>query len=113
MALQEAFNRARLKVWSRQPASFFSQTARIDADASIVGTDAQCKQGMDISYNGIWGYSALLVSLANTAEPLYQSSTAPTAPRMRGSSPSMTGPSTCAGGPGSPTSCCEATPTSR
>ena len=26
IALQEAINRARLKVWSRQPASFFSQT---------------------------------------------------------------------------------------
>ena len=73
MALQEAINRARLKVWSRQPAAFFSQTARIDVDASIIGTDAQCKQGMDIAYNGIWGYSALVVSLANTAEPLYQS----------------------------------------
>ena len=71
LALQEAINRARLKVWRRQPASFFDQPAVIDADASIVATDAQTKQGMDIAYNGIWGYSALLVSLANTKEPLY------------------------------------------
>jgi hypothetical protein len=71
LALQEAVNRARLKVWRRQPDSFFAQPAVIDADASIVPTGAQTKQGMDISYKGIWGYSALVVSLANTKEPLY------------------------------------------
>ena len=71
IALQEAVNRARLKVWRRQPEAFFEQPAVIDADASIVPTDAETKQGMDIAYNGIWGYSALLVSLANTKEPLY------------------------------------------
>ena len=71
MALQEAVNLARLKVWQRQPDAFFQQPAVIDADASIVPTDAQTKEGMDISYNGIWGYSALVVSLANTKEPLY------------------------------------------
>ncbi|MGH3427664.1 MAG: IS1380 family transposase [Candidatus Dormibacteria bacterium] len=71
MALQAAVNRARLKVWSRQDKSFLDQTARIDADATIVGTDAETKAGMDIAYNGIWGYSALVVSLANTAEPLF------------------------------------------
>jgi len=71
LALQEAFNRARIKVWRRQPDSFFEQPAVIDADASIVATDAETKQGIDIAYNGIWGYSALVVSLANTKEPLY------------------------------------------
>src|SRR5450631_3532423 len=71
IALQEAVNRARVKVWRGQPDAFFEQPAVIDADASIVATDAATKQGMDISYNGTWGYSALVVSLANTKEPLY------------------------------------------
>ncbi|MGP0048527.1 MAG: hypothetical protein ACLPZR_06700 [Solirubrobacteraceae bacterium] len=55
LALQEAFNRARRKMWRRQPDSFFAQPAVIDADASIVATDAQTKEGIDISYKGIWG----------------------------------------------------------
>jgi hypothetical protein len=71
LALQDAINRSRLKVWKCQPDSFFATAAIIDADASIVPTDATTKEGMDIAYNGIWGYSTLVVSLANTQEPLY------------------------------------------
>ncbi len=71
MALQEAVNRARLRVWAAQPPAFFAQRAVIEADASIIGTDAETKEGIGIAYNGVWGYSALMVNLANTKEPLF------------------------------------------
>jgi hypothetical protein len=70
-ALMDAGNEARLKVWQHQPASFTEETARIDADGTYVSTLGECKEGMDISRNGVWGYHPLLVSLANTQEPLY------------------------------------------
>jgi hypothetical protein len=64
-------NDVRAGVWRRQPADFFAETAKIDADGSIVETHGACKQGMGLAYNGIWGYHPLLVSLANTGEPLF------------------------------------------
>ena len=69
--LQSAFNEARLSVWKRQPASFIQAVAIIEADGSLVATDGECKQGMDIAYNGTWGYHPLLVTFANTGEPLF------------------------------------------
>lgn len=69
--LMNIVNDVRLGVWQQQPSAFFEETARIDADGSIVGTTGECKQGMDIAYNGVWGYHPLLVSLANTGEPLF------------------------------------------
>jgi hypothetical protein len=68
--LEECVNRARLKVWQVQPTGFL-QEAFIDADGTIAGTGGECKEGMDISYKGIWGYAPLVVSLANTKEVLY------------------------------------------
>jgi hypothetical protein len=58
-------------VWRRQPAKFFEETARIEADGSLVPTTGECKEGMDITHKGVWGYHPLLVSLANTGEPLF------------------------------------------
>ena len=68
-ALQEAFDVTRLKVWARQPADFFD-CAWIEADGTMVETGAECKQGIDISYKGVWGYHPLVVTLANTGEVL-------------------------------------------
>jgi hypothetical protein len=61
----------RVEVWNLQGAKFTGETARIDADGSMVPTAGECKEGMDISHKGIWGYHPLLVSLANTHEPLF------------------------------------------
>jgi hypothetical protein len=37
----------------------------------MVETYGQCKQGIDINYQGQWGYHPLVISLANTGELLY------------------------------------------
>src|SRR3990172_9125913 len=68
--LMETFNEVRLKVWRQQPAAFFEE-ALIDGDGTMVETCGECKQGMDINHKGQWGYHPLVVSLANTGEPLY------------------------------------------
>ena len=70
-ALMEAINEIRLQVWKTQPPSFFRQTAKIDADGTLVPTTGETKEGMDISYKGDWGYHPLLVSFAPTQEPLF------------------------------------------
>ena len=49
----------------------FFEEAVIDGDGTMVETSGECKQGMDINYEGQWGYHPLLISLANTNEPLY------------------------------------------
>lgn len=68
--LSEVINEARVRVWKQRDAAFFEQ-AIIDVDGTIAATNGECKEGMDMSYKGIWGYAPLLVSLANTREILY------------------------------------------
>jgi len=81
--LQEAINESRVKVWMMQDESF-GEEAIIDSDGTIAETGGECKEGMDMSYKGVWGYGPLIVSLANTGEPLY-------VVNRPGSQPSSTG----------------------
>lgn len=68
--LMNTINNVRVKVWRQQPASFLEE-AIIEGDGTMVETTGECKQGMDINHKGQWGYQPLVISLANTAEPLY------------------------------------------
>jgi hypothetical protein len=70
LTLMNAFNLARVRVWRQQADDFFEE-AIIEADGTLAPTDAECKEGVDVAYDGTWGYHPLVVSLANTAEPLF------------------------------------------
>jgi len=68
--LMRAINSVRVKVWRQQPREFFAE-AIIDGDGTLVETLGECKEGMDLSHKGGWGYEVLTMSLANTGEVLY------------------------------------------
>ena len=68
--LMEVINERRKTVWDQQPKEFFKK-AILNIDGTMAGTTGECKEGMDISYQGIWGYAPLLISLAQTREALY------------------------------------------
>jgi len=68
--LMECINQCRLKVWKQQKRRD-RRYGVIDVDGTIAATTGECKQGMDMSYKGLWGYDPLIVTLANTNEHLY------------------------------------------
>src|SRR3954469_3974105 len=67
--LQDVFDQTRVRVGRQQPSEFFEE-AILDVDGTLVATGAGCKQGVDIAYDGTWGYHPLIISLANTGEVL-------------------------------------------
>jgi hypothetical protein len=70
MELMGAMNTARVKVWKKLPRKERA-LALVDVDGTIAPTTGECKEGMDISYKGTWGYAPLVVTLANTQEVLF------------------------------------------
>jgi hypothetical protein len=70
LTLMDLINERRGKIWEQQPKSFFKEVI-LNVDGTIAPTEGECKQGMDISYKGDWGYHPLVISLAQTREPLY------------------------------------------
>jgi hypothetical protein len=68
--LMDILNETRIGVWKQQSPEFCDE-AEIDLDGSLAPTYGECKEGIGLSYKGEWGYHPLIVSLANTQEPLY------------------------------------------
>ena len=58
------------RVWAQQSSDFLEE-AILDADGTIVPSGSECKRGMDFTYDGQYGFHPLLISLANTGEPLF------------------------------------------
>ena len=69
--LMEAINAVRPKMWQGRGKDLLADAAYLDVDGVMAPTGGERKQGMNISYKGIWGYHPLIVSLANTKEVLY------------------------------------------
>jgi hypothetical protein len=71
MALMEGVNAIRVKMWKKRLTREERREAILDVDGTLAPTSGECKEGMGLSYNGVWSYHPLMVSLANTLEPLY------------------------------------------
>lgn len=70
LMLMQGLNKVRQRVWQQQPDEFFN-LATIDADGTMVETCGERKEGIGMNYKKQWGYHPLVVTLANTGEPLF------------------------------------------
>jgi hypothetical protein len=69
--LMEAINSIRPKLWKKRLSRTERKEALVDVDGTHALTLGECKEGIGLSYDGKWCYHPLLISLANTMEPLY------------------------------------------
>ena len=69
--LMACINAVRSSLWASRGRKLLCDITYIDVDGTNVPTYGKRKRGMDISYQGIWGYHPLVISLANTKEVLF------------------------------------------
>ena len=65
-----AIDAVRPGVWAQMPLRD-RRRAVIDTDGTLAPTTGERKEGMGLSYKGVWGYHPLVVSLSNPREVLY------------------------------------------
>jgi hypothetical protein len=69
--LMECINAVRPQLWRGRGRELLGPITYIDVDGTQAPTYGEQKEGMSISYKGVWGYAPLIVSLAQTKEVLY------------------------------------------
>ena len=70
LTLMDAINQTRLRVWAQQPAAFFDK-AIIDVDGTLVGPTPSASRASTSPTTAPGVTTPCLISLANTAEPLF------------------------------------------
>lgn len=86
--LMAAMQRSSAQVWRRRPKRQ-RRVALIDVDGTVVQTDGECKEGMNLSYTGRWGFGPLVVSLANSQEVISVVNRPANRPSHDGAAPEM------------------------
>ncbi|HIC13992.1 MAG TPA: IS1380 family transposase [Gemmatimonadetes bacterium] len=69
--LMECINAVRPALWRGRGKELLGSVTYLDVDGTDAPTWGEQKEGMHISYKGVWGYAPLIISVANTKEVLY------------------------------------------
>jgi hypothetical protein len=69
--LMEGINDATVRMWDHTRDRRSAGYGIVDVDGKIQETFGECKEGMDISYKGVWGFSTLVTTEATSGAHLY------------------------------------------
>ncbi len=71
LQLMEIFNKINRKMWKATLDEEALENGIIDIDSTIQETYGECKEGMNMSYKGLWGFAPLVITEATTGSHLY------------------------------------------